>query len=176
MKTPSQKKHQNVTNQSIRNVADNNKRQRQLDILRIKDPAEFPVNKAYVHHDHGIKSQETSEKISHKSPQENPISSPSFSPLINPKEEVRMIIRLGMIPPIARLLNTLHCKTKIKGSEEPLQSCAGSCCYSPSAPPPGTCCFLSVITSTSLRCSKSTTGVRYPDFVRLLVSLLMVLI
>ena len=33
-----------------------------------------------------------------------------------------------------------------------------------------------VITSTSLRCSKSTTGVRYPDFVRLLVSLLMVLI
>lgn len=48
MKTPSQKKHQNVTNQSIRNVADNNKRQRQLDILRIKDPAEFPVNKAYV--------------------------------------------------------------------------------------------------------------------------------
>ena len=60
MKTPSQKKHQNVTNQSIRNVADNNKRQRQLDILRIKDPAEFPVNKAYVHHDHGIKSQETS--------------------------------------------------------------------------------------------------------------------
>ena len=62
MKTPSQKKHQNVTNQSIRNITDNNKCQRQLDILRIKDPAELSVDKAYVHHDHGIKSQKTSEK------------------------------------------------------------------------------------------------------------------
>lgn len=56
MKTPSQKKHQNIAQQSIGNIAHHNECQRQFNILRIKDSAEFPVYKSYVHHDHGIET------------------------------------------------------------------------------------------------------------------------
>ena len=110
--------------------------------------------------------------MSISSPQKKPISSPSFSPRMNPKEDVSIIMRFGMMPAKDRALNTLLCSTK-----HTMMNMVTMIFLSICTPPAAlrhsvTVCFLSVMIRTSPRCSKSTAGTISPDLVRLLESLL----
>ena len=51
-------------------------------------------------------------KISHSNPDAKPMINPSFSPLIKPKDDVKIIKRLGTIPANASPLKTVLCKIK----------------------------------------------------------------
>ena len=100
--------------------------------------------------------------MSISNPEKKPINIPSFFPLINPNAETTMISRLGPIPAKESVRNVVVCNTKqieiIKNKTIFLSI------YSDSLP----VSLSFVITNTSSRCSKSTTGVIVPIFVRLL--------
>ena len=55
-------KSQNIAYDSIGQVAYDDQSQRKLDVLRVENLAELPVQKAYVHQQQRVKAQEAAEK------------------------------------------------------------------------------------------------------------------